>query len=88
MGKGVHLKAVIIVEAQGIMADYAPVKLEPAFFKTFPAPWMAGIRIGILYRSASRLTAVKETEILLCVDILFSVSGEKDILLRLKGEPA
>ena len=48
--KGVHLQAIIVMEAQRLMLDDTLIHLEAALLQTLPAAGMAGIEDGHMPR--------------------------------------
>ena len=86
--EGVHLQAVIIVEAQRLVGNDAPVQLESAFLQSLTAPGVAGVqhRQVILLRHGV-YRREERTEILIRVDILLPVGREQNVLAFFQTEP-
>ena len=86
--EGVHLQAVIIVEAQRLVGNDAPVQLESAFLQSLTAPGVAGVqhRQVILLRHGV-YRREERTEILIRVDILLPVGREQDVFTLFQAEP-
>lgn len=86
--EGVHLQAVIIVEAQRLVGNDAPVQLESAFRQSLTAPGVAGVqhRQVILLRHGV-YRREERTEILLRVDVFLPVGGEQNVLAFFQTEP-
>lgn len=79
-GEGVHLQAVVVVEAQGLMLDHPLVQLEAGLLQTLFAPGMAAVQHGHVVLFRHFVDGSEEAhEILLCVDVLLPVGGEKDV---------
>ena len=82
--KGVHLQVVIVVEAERLVADDAPVKHEPALFQPVAAARVAGVEDGHIVLFRHRINGREERcEVLLRINILLAMCREQDILLGL-----
>ena len=80
-GEGVHLKAIVVVEAQRLVANDARIELEAARLQPLPGARVAGVQDGHIVFGGHLIDGVEEREeVLLGVDILLAVSGEEDIL--------
>ena len=86
--EGVHLQAVIIVEAQRLVGDDAPVQFKAAFLQPLTAPGMAGVqhRQVILLRHGV-YRCEERTEILRRVDVFLPVGREQDIFALFQTQP-
>ena len=79
--EGVHLQAVIIMEAQRLMLNDALVKHEAALLQTLAAAGMAGVKDGHIVLFGHFVDCSEQRgEVLLCVNVLFPVGREQDIL--------
>ena len=79
--KGVHLQAVVVVEAQRLVLDHAPVELEAALLQPLPAARVAGVEdrhIVLLRHLVDRRE--QAYEVLLRIDIFLTVGREQDVL--------
>ena len=78
--EGVHLQAVVVVEAQGLVPDHPAVQLETGLLQTLFAPGMAAVQHRHIVLLRHFVDGSEEAhEILLCVDVLLPVGGEKDV---------
>ena len=80
-GEGVHLQAVVVVEAQGVMLDHPLVQGEAGLLQALLAPRVAAVqhRHVVLFRHL--VDGRKEAyEVLLRVDILLPVGGKQNVL--------
>ena len=85
--EGVHLQTVIVVEAQGLVADDARVQLEAGGFEALPRARVAGVEDRHVVLLRHRIDRVEQRqEILLRIDVLFPVRTEKDILALLQAQ--
>ena len=86
--EGVHLQAVVVVEAKGLVADDPRVQLEARGFQPLPRARMARVQYRHVVFLRHRVDGIEETqEVLLSVDILLPVGGQQDILALLKSQP-
>ena len=86
--EGVHLQAVVIVKAQRLVGNDAPVQLESAFLQPLAASRMAGVQHRqVVLRRHGVHRRKERTEILLRVDILLPVSGEQNIFALFQTQP-
>ena len=73
-GEGIHLKAVVVVKAERFMLDYALVELEATGSKAVAAARMTAIENRHIVLLCHLVDGgEKGEEVILCVDILFSV---------------
>ena len=85
--EGVHLQAVIIVEAQGLLADDPLVKLEAGGLQPLFGAGVAGVQNGHIVGFRHFIDGREEAgEILLGVDVLLPVGGEQDVLSLFKAQ--
>ncbi len=86
--EGVHLEAIIVVEAEGLVLDDAPIELEAAGLQALAAARVAAVEDGHIVLLGHLVDGVEEAEeVLFRVDILLAVSTQKDILPLLQPEP-
>ena len=87
--EGVHLKAVVVVEAEGLVLDDARVKLEAAGLQALARARVAAIenRHIILLRHLVDCVE-KRQEVLLRVDILLAMGAQKNVLPFLQPQPS
>ena len=72
--EGVHLEAVVVVEAEGLMLDDAWVELEAACCKTIAAARVAAVEYRHVVFLCELVDGIEEREeVLLGVDILFAM---------------
>ena len=82
-GEGIHLEAIVVVEAQRLMLNDARVKLEAAGLETLAAARMAAVKDGHVVFLGHLVDGSKQAhEVLLCIDVLFAVRAEEDIARR------
>ena len=86
-GGGVHLKAVVVVEAEGLVADHARVELEAAGLKAFARAGMAAVKDRhVVFRRQGVDGGEEAAEVFLGVDVLLAVRREEDVLAFLEAE--
>ena len=86
--EGVHLQAVVIVKAQRLVGNDAPVQLKAALLQPLAAPGMAGVQHRqVVLRRHGVDRREQRTEILLRVDILLPVGREQDIFALFQTQP-
>lgn len=86
-GGGVHLQAVVIMEAERLMAYHARVKLEAALLEAFAAARVAAIEDGHVVLTRDSVDCVEQAqEVLLSVDIFLAVRAEQDIFALFETE--
>ena len=79
--EGVHLQAVVVVEAQGLVLDHPLVQLEAGLLQTLFAAGMAAVQHGHIVLFRHLVDGSKEAyEVLLRVDVLLPVGGEQNVL--------
>ena len=87
--ESVHLEAVIVVEAQGLMLDHTLVQPKARRFQSFPAAGMAGVQNGHVIFFCHFVNSLEQGEkILLCINILLTMSREEDILALFQTKTA
>ena len=85
--RGVHLEAVVVVESEGLVADYALVELEAGLFDAVAAARVAAVEYRHVEFLCNGVDCVEEAEeVFLCVDVLFAVGRQKDIFALLETE--
>ena len=79
--KGVHLQTVVVVEAQRLVTDHAGIQSESGGFQTVAGTGVAGIQDGHIVGFCQLVDGGEKTvEVLLRIDILFPMGGQKDVL--------
>ena len=79
-GESVHLQAVVVVEAQGLVLNHPPVQLETALLQPLFAAGMAAVQHGHIVLFRHLVNGREEAcEVLFRVDVLLPVGGEQDI---------
>ena len=79
--EGVHLQAVVVVEAQGLVLDHPLVQLETGLLQTLFAAGMAAVQHGHIVLLRHFIDGSKKAhEILLRVDVLLPVGGKQNVL--------
>lgn len=85
--KSVHLKAIVVVEAERLVLDDALVELESAGSKTVAAARVTAVEDWHVVFLCHRIDGVEETEeVLLSIDILLTMSAEKNVFDFLEAE--
>ena len=86
--EGVHLQAVVVVEAQRLVLDHARVKLETALLQALPAARVAGVQDGHVVLLRHPVDRREQAgEVLLRVDVLFTMGREQDVPALLDPQP-
>ena len=86
--EGVHLQAVVIVEAQGLVGNDAPVQLKAALLQALAASGVAGVQHRqVILRRHGVDRREERPEILLRVDIFLPVGGEQDVFSFFQPQP-
>ena len=79
--EGVHLQAVVVVEAQGLVLNHPAVQMEAASLQPLLAPGMAAVQHGHVVLLRHFIDGREEAhEILLRVDVLLPVGGKQNVL--------
>ncbi len=87
-GKGVHLKAIVVVEAEWLVLNDPAVKLEAGGCQAVAAARMAAVEdrhVVLLGHAVDG--SEKAQEVLLCVDILLAVGAQEDVFAFFKAKP-
>ena len=85
--KSIHLQAVVVVEAEGFVLNHSWIELEALCGKTVAAARMAAVEDRHIIFLCHCIDGVEETqEVLLGVDVLFSVSAEQNVFALLKSK--
>ena len=80
-GEGVHLQAVVIVEAERFVLNHALVELEAACGKAVTAARVAAVQNRHVVLFGHLVDGSKETvEVLLGVDVFFAVGAQQNVL--------
>ena len=86
-GKGVHLKAVVVMEAKGLVLDDARVQLEAGGLKALAGTGMAGIQDRHIVLLCHLVDSVEQRqEVLLSVDVLLTMSRKQNVLALLQAQ--
>lgn len=86
-GGGVHLQAVVVVEAQGLVAYHARVELETGLLQPLSAARMAAVQDGHVVLARYGVDGIEQRgEVSLGVDVLLAVGAEQDVLSFLESE--
>ena len=86
-GEGVHLQAVVVVEAQGLVLDHPLVQGEAGLLQPLFAAGMAAVQHGHVVLLRHFIDGRKETyEVLLRVDVLLPVGGEQNVLALFQSQ--
>ena len=85
--KGVHLKAVVVVEAKGLVLDDARVELEAGGRQTLAGAGVAGVQNRHVVLLCHRVDGVEQAqEVLLRVDVLLAVGAQQDVSTLFEAE--
>ena len=86
-GEGVHLQAVVVMEAQRLMLDHPLVQLETGLLQTLFAAGMAAVQHGHIVLLRHFIDGSKKAhEILLRVDVLLPVGGKQNVLALFQSQ--
>ena len=84
---GIHLKAVVVVEAHGLVHAHARVQLEAGGLQAFAGARVAGVQDRHVVSLGQRVDGGEQArEVRLGVDVLLAVRGEEHVALGLKAE--
>ena len=87
-GKGIHLKAVVVVEAQRFVLDDSSVKLESACSQSVTASRVTAVENGHVVFGGHLVDRIEQRqEVLLRIDVLLPMSGQQDVLALLQTQP-
>ena len=85
--EGVHLQAVVVVEAQGLVLDHTGGQLESASLQTLAAAGVAAVEDGHVVLLGHAVDGGEEAhEVLLGVNVFLAVGGEEDVLALLQAQ--
>ena len=85
--EGVHLQAVVVVEAHGLVHAHAWVQLEAGGLQALAGARVAGVQDRHTVFLGQRVDRGEQTrEVRLGVDVLLAVGGEQHVALRLQAE--
>ena len=85
--EGVHLQAVVVVEAHGLVHAHARVELEARGLQALAGARVAGVQDRHVVFLRQRVDRGEQArEVRLGVDVLLAVGGEQHVLLRLQAE--
>ena len=86
-GEGVHLQAVVVVEAHGLVHAHARVQLEAGGLQALAGARVAGVQDRHVVFLRQRVDGGEQArEVRLGVDVLLAVRREQHVLLRLQAE--
>ena len=86
-GEGVHLQAVVVVEAQGLMLDHPLVQLEAGLLQTLFAPGMAAVQHGHVVLFRHFIDGSEQAyKVLLRVDVLLPMGGKQNVLALFQSQ--
>ena len=85
--EGVHLQAVVVVEAHGLVHAHARVELEAGGLQALAGTRVAGVQDRHVVSLGQRVDRGEQArEVRLGVDVLLAVRGEEHVALGLKAE--
>ena len=85
--EGVHLQAVVVVEAQGLVLDHPLVQGEAGLLQPLFAAGMAAVQHGHVVLLRHLVDGSKEAyKVLLRVDVLLPVGGEQNVLALFQSQ--
>ena len=85
--EGVHLQAVVVVEAHGLVHAHARVQFEAGGLQALVGARVAGVQdrhVVFLGQCVDRGEQAREVR--LCVDVLLAVGGQQHVVLGLQAE--
>lgn len=86
-GEGVHLQAVVVVEAHGLVHAHARVELEARRLEALAGARVAGVQDRHVVLLGQRVDRGEQArEVGLGVDVLLAVGGQQHVALRLQAE--
>ncbi len=86
-GEGVHLQAIVVVEAERLVLDDTLVELESAGLQALAAARVATVKDGHIVFLCHLVDGREEAEeVFLGINVLFAVGGEEDVLPLLQTE--
>ena len=86
-GEGVHLKAVVVVEAHGLVHAHARVELKAGCLQALAGARVAGVQDRHVVSLGQRVDGGEQArEVGLGVDVLLAVGGQQHVALGLKAE--
>ena len=86
-GEGVHLQAVVVVEAHGLVHAHARVQLEPGGLQALAGARVAGVQDRHVVLLGQRVDRGEQArEVRFGVDVLLAVGGQQHVALGLKAE--
>ena len=84
---GVHLQAVVVVEAEGFVADHARVELKTALFEAFAAAGVAAVEDRHIVLPRYGVDGVEQAqEVAFRVDVLLAVCAQQDVFAFFEAE--
>ena len=85
--ESVHLQAVVVVEAHGLVHTHARVQLEARGLQALAGARVAGVQDRHVVLLGERVDGGEQArEVRLGVDVLLAVGGEQHVLLRLQAK--
>jgi len=85
--KRVHLQAVVVMEAQRLVANHARIELEAARLQPLPRARVTGVQDGHIILLRHLVDGCEQAqEVLFRVDVLLAVGAQKDVLALLEPE--
>ena len=86
-GEGVHLQAVVVVEAHGLVHAHARVQLEARGLQALAGARVAGVQDRHVVLLGQRVDRGEQArEVRLRVDVLLAVGGQQHVALGLQAE--
>ena len=86
-GEGVHLQAVVVMEAHGLVHANARVQPEAGGLQALAGTRMAGVQDRHVVFVRERVDRGEQArEVRLCVDVLLAVGGQQHVALGLQAE--